>query len=342
METIFAILLIIIFLFNINNNSKYFILSVFYFLRIDIFCIVLGCVALLFLFESLSKHKFMAFQFTLLFLAVFLPILLSAFMFDSIIPNTIIAKNVIYKNSFFEDKLFDRLRQLLTFGYSSFVSFALFCLIVYYNVRKFKMNLLFQDLRYIYFYFLISYFLFELIFVTHLNIWYIPIITFLVIIILFSFKDTMYQKYFYMIISICLLYSVYGNKAIFENRKDNLFSTDLYQVSQIVGKESTVFCGDIGVIGYYSKAYIYDWAGLITPEAICYNKRKYKYKDGNVTTHYEAILEQIENVKPDFVNFRQYPFYELVISDFGFSKNYNSLFNGKQENLFKRITSKNN
>jgi len=123
------------------------------------------------------------------------------------------------------------------------------------------------------------------------------------------------------------------------NNSNSLFFSELYINSLLIKKDAKVFCGDIGVIGFYSKAYIYDYAGLVTPEAMNYNKHKYYYKEANgFLTHYNAIIDQIKNLKPDFLNFRKsYPFVKYVLNDDYLKSNYKIVNEGYQEILLKRI-----
>ncbi|MGB2698197.1 MAG: hypothetical protein WBD28_10125 [Candidatus Zixiibacteriota bacterium] len=72
----------------------------------------------------------------------------------------------------------------------------------------------------------------------------------------------------------------------------------------------TVSAGDIGYIGYFSQRYILDQAGLISPQAIPFNRKQNR-------------LELVQKYKPRyFVLGLQGPYYEKVLNSDWFKNNY--------------------
>ncbi len=85
-------------------------------------------------------------------------------------------------------------------------------------------------------------------------------------------------------------------------QQDDLKSAEIYkQFALNVSKEKNVkiVIGDIGIVGYYSNAYIFDLGGLVSPRAIeCYNQR--------------IMKECLEELKPDYFVIRKHTWQEEV------------------------------
>ena len=74
--------------------------------------------------------------------------------------------------------------------------------------------------------------------------------------------------------------------------------------------KDTVSAGDIGYIGYFSQRYILDQAGLVSPQAIPFNRKQNR-------------LELVQKYKPRyFVLGLQGPYYEKVLYSDWFKNNY--------------------
>jgi hypothetical protein len=178
--------------------------------------------------------------------------------------------------------------------------------------------------------FVISYALLLGIFIRRHAVWYFPVISFF---LLFSVSDFIARRfkivniYFkkswktkdIVIAAVCLLFFISFYQAakfytlgIMRYKRNQ--ETDLYKIARTISKDSKVFCGDIGVIGYFSGAYIYDYAGLVTPPAIDYNKEKIFYPNIGFDISYNNLLKQINKVNPDYIILRkQYSFTPYLI-----------------------------
>ena len=98
----------------------------------------------------------------------------------------------------------------------------------------------------------------------------------------------------------------------------------------------TVFIGDIGVVGWHSGLRVYDFAGLVTPEAINSNRKRSNY-NGRINIDYQRLLAQIERVRPEFVVLADYmPFRAETVSAPDFREWYDVAMRAGENTLYKR------
>jgi len=98
----------------------------------------------------------------------------------------------------------------------------------------------------------------------------------------------------------------------------------------------TVFIGDIGVVGWHSGLRVYDFAGLVTPEAISWNRSRWNYS-GRISIDYRALLAQIERVRPEFVVLADYMAFRAETVDAPeFREWYGEAMRAGENTLYKR------
>ena len=101
--------------------------------------------------------------------------------------------------------------------------------------------------------------------------------------------------------------------------------------------DKMVFIGDIGAVGWLSNLRVYDFAGLVTPDAIGYNRERKNY-DGRLNISASGLLTQIRNVRPDFVVLATYmPFVEEVTTSSTFRKCYEEVLRSGGHILWQRV-----
>jgi hypothetical protein len=98
----------------------------------------------------------------------------------------------------------------------------------------------------------------------------------------------------------------------------------------------TVFIGDIGVVGWRSGLKVYDFAGLVTPEAIRWNRTRRNYS-GRISIDYRVLLAQIARVRPDFVVLADYmAFRAEIVNAPEFKECYGEAMRAGENTLYKR------
>lgn len=344
METMMIVYLLILSAFNYKNKFIPFVIPFLILGRVDVAMIFIISVISIKIFNVIGKKiekKVFLKDILLISIGVILPFIFTFLLYKNIIPNTILAKSVIYRETVFESTFLSRLNMLRTFGYTSYISIPvlifIFARMIYLKNKKIKI-----DERIIFpLVFSVFYFAFQVIFVTVTNEWYIPVLTINVVIIMtFLFDGFGKKRYAALILILMISFNIWKNQKydslIFRDDNNLLCKTELFKVANIIPQNSKIFCGDIGVIGYCNNSYIYDFAGLVTPKAIEYNKIKYHYQNKGITTDFREIINQIVNENPDYINLREYPFYENIVAENYFVENYELVYMGKKELLYKK------
>lgn len=346
METIFVIFLMFVLIILSDKKVFYILVPLLVLTRLDvsfIFLVSYVFVLLLYLLKrEISLRSFMN-SLSMIILGVGFAFLVIYLLFGSLIPNTILAKNVIYKNSVFHQSLIFRFNQLRNFGYPAFVSVPVLFFVFIAMITSIIKSLVRERITIYVFVFTILYFLFEMLFITLINYWYIPVLSFMIMINLMFIAHELkrYLVIFCLLLVLGTMYNLYTGTRLdygtFYDNKNNVFESELYKVAKSITPGSKIFCGDIGVIGFFCNgSYIYDYSGLVTPSAIEYNKIKMNYGDKGISTDYRELLKQIEIEKPEYVIFRDYPFYNNIKNDSVFILSYTLLFSGKYENMHKK------
>jgi|GEM_PF-5680684 len=317
---IFLCLLLLVIGFFVIKKTRYQIIFSFFVLssRIDIGFFYLGAVLSYYLVKKIIVDKQINLNQTVLYfgLAIFILVIYFAtnlLLFDQLIPNTIAAKNLIYKGTQFEQNFPYRLGStfLMRFGKAASIFLwlnYLFSLFHYLKNPKHKSILVID--------FFIFFEIFALIFLIarHQN-WYYPVLMFsfiTAIVLHYNHSDINWlnRTINLWLLSTMILILGFHQLACYYRldfkTRQLLTDMDLYRVAQKINPDSTVFCGDIGIIGYYTKdCYIYDYAGLVTPEAMKYNQEKKIYPDGSTNISDENLLKEIQVVKPGYVVMRK-------------------------------------
>lgn len=346
METIFVVFLMFVMIIYSDKKIFYALVPLLVLTRLDASFIFLVSYLIILLLSLKSREitfrNFMN-RVLLILLGVGFAFLVTYALFGSFIPNTILAKNIIYKNSVYDQSFNYRFGQLRNFGYPALISAPVLLFVLAIMTMKLIRRRVQERIVLFVFIFTVAYFLFEILFITLINFWYIPVLSFMIMInLLFILHD--FKKHTvitYVILAAGIAYNLYSvtrlDYGAFDDRRYNVYKSELYAVSKMITPGAKVFCGDIGVIGFFCKdSYIYDYSGLVTPRAIEHNKIKMDYGEKGITTDYREVLKQIEIEKPDFANFRDYPFFQSLKNDSTFNSRYTLIYSGKEEILYRK------
>jgi|GEM_PF-1930217 len=337
MESCLTIFLLMLFLSAKKVMIKNLFLFLLFFTRFDVGVVVVFSMIALDFFGSFFKNDKLAMRkFYLncfyLFLLFLLVLVANYALFKEFIPNTIAAKAMIHKGTSFENPLWQRFIRIVRCDFTlpaAIIFWIILITRIFFDAKKKKPQQL-------YIMFFLAYAFVMLFFIGRHNSWYFPVMSFL---LLFNACDFTAERY----ISICaradckanvkrtiilvvcfvLAVSIYQGIKFYHlmlKDADKIWETDLYKIAKSLPGESKVFCGDIGIIGYFSDAYIYDYFGLVTRRAIPFNKEKIFYKDGPNISYFK-VLQEIAKENPQYIVLRQiYPFTPYLLKEL--SKNY--------------------
>lgn len=354
METFTVLFFLLIFLKNIDNKKALIYLIIIFLLRLDIGVIASVSFFSFYLFQlvlgKIDLKKLLRSMVFVIF-AVLIYAFFTLLIFHTVIPQTIIAKTVIYSHSGFSQSFTERVNNVIRMGFPIFVSLPmlLFGMFVGYSLMKKRSTFGLQ-----YFLFLILYSFFQVGLIGVIQHWYLPYLPFLLVLISTLYIKNVFNKKSLILNSVLFIIIALGissymflrnnrsnnpNKIYFESFKNDLYSDELFLIARMIPKNSKVFCGDIGVIGFYSNTYIYDYAGLVTKKAVSFNKKKKFYQDSqSYNISEEMILTQIDSEKPDIIVFRKiYPFVEGVTKEIQLRSKYKVLFSGHREIVLRKI-----
>ncbi|MCJ7483445.1 MAG: hypothetical protein MUO31_10815 [Thermodesulfovibrionales bacterium] len=354
METFTVLLFLLLFLKKIDNQKALIYLIIIFLLRLDIGIIASISFFTFYLFQLILgqiNFKRLIKSLIVIALAVLAYTFFTLILFKTFIPQTIIAKTVIYTHSGFSQSFGERVNYVIRMGFPIFVSLPmlLFGLFIVYSLIK-KRNVFGLQ----YFLFLTFYSLFQVSLIGAIQHWYLPYLPFLLVLItalyiknVLNKKNLILSVVLFIIISLGISSYMFlrnnrsnnPNKIYFKSFKNNLFSDELFMVARMIPVNSKIFCADIGVLGFFSNAYIYDYAGLVSKKAVPYNKKKKFYnKSQSYNISDEMILAQIDSEKPDIIVLRKdYPFVEGILKDIQFRLIYKTYFSGQREIVFRRI-----
>ena len=261
-------------------------------------------------------------------------------IFNQLIPNTIIAKSVIYKGTEYEQSFLYRICSTIKMswgGYTALFLWLSYFISLFFFLKRSKLkHILILD-----FFILLNVILLIFFITRHQSWYYITLMFFFITTIVLHFlfsniKFIINRKIVKNTLIVFLtFFSFYQFRYYYQHKFKNrqiLVNSDLYKVAKIIKHDSTVFCGDIGIIGYFTKnCYIYDYAGLITPSAIEYNKKKKKYANNLINVSTESLLDEIKTVNPVYINLRKsYIFTEYIVKYLVQLNLYKVIFNSSE------------
>lgn len=299
-----------------------------------------GAFGILFIFTIIFNKKFDFKIFVLPFLIILLWELFSFLYFGTLLPNSITAKLALYSehSTGYTGNLIIVLRKF--FIKSKFLSSAITLFFLHGIIVSIRKNKKYIPPVLWFF----SYYVALIISKTHIHGWYFipPLFVYLMYfgfsILYISERLKKFINIKVMIIALWACLVLVSGFPIYKKALQ-LKSEYLYEqnVRILIGKylknqtlpDAKIYLEPIGVIGYFSQRYIYDDAGLVSPELIKFSK-----KGDDIPTRYEKI----EYSKPDYLVLRNkylHGFYEKtpIQHDFKKVKTIDYQLFGKDEGL---------
>jgi hypothetical protein len=283
METDFYILFSIIAIGLYINNHKYYsisVASISYFIRPE----ALLLVAVLLIFE-LYYNGFGNFlkSSVISFFILALPSLYIYYYYGTLVSQSVLAKaGLEYHSSFYDvAKTFFFPDPLSVF----FIPLSAWGVIKFYKKELFVKILTVWIFSYIIIYSIIR---------PSMWSWYGgPVLFFIILMACLGFIDLLYRlPKIKQILPIVLVIPVIFWIALYNIKGPSKVRSCIYKPlkkwsQKKIEKSDTIIAGDIGAIGFYSNAYIYDTAGLVWPEAL----------------QFKTAAEIIQKYKPDYLFF---------------------------------------
>lgn len=359
METTFFTFLLVLAAYCYSrqwNRSAAVVLALLLVTRVDGF-VVIACYGLALLI--FRRKAFL--PFCCVMMLVSLPwFIFSYYYFGSAIPNTILAKLTLFSNSEWTWSRIQVVRALLggKFGIMlwALLFFALYSFKWRVHYSQIKDSEVMTDACYIPFaLYAVAYAAYLVVFVPRPQPWYfIPFIPSVALgavigiaaISSASSNTIMHRKMdasrvvmFGLLSLVVIGIGIRSAKVVKIVFKQNTipFTEGLSKIGKFLDvypSDSIVFAGDIGQLGWFSGLRVYDFAGLVTPDAIAYNRERQSYQ-GRLNIKADNVLRQIEDVKPDFIVLATYmPFTDTVSNASYFRKYYRELLRTEMHTLY--------